>query len=205
MKLRRHAVSAHGRETPCATCRHTWAFRVPIWRLATLKVPQPRRPYRSPALQVPRKQHQGNYIRTLRHLEEAEVAEEDRQEQRDGRGATDSREHARHAARADRCARQLAAVLPSLLWQRMLLNLLWSSCSKCGTSAATRWSSSVTPQRSSWRYRSPVEAPRGPENIYRRLSSPASGNLQDPRSARGSASSDPRGTLATGRACHPRA
>ena len=160
MKLRRHAVSAHGRETPCATCRHTWAFRVPIWRLATLKVPQPRRPCRSPALQAPRKAHQGNYIRTLRHLEEAEVAEEDRQEQRDGRGATDSREHARHAARADRCARQLAAVLPSLLWQRMLLNLLWSSCSKSGTSAANRWRSSITPQKSSWRYRSPVEAPR---------------------------------------------
>ena len=42
----------------------------------------------------------------------------------------------------------------------MLLNLLWISCSKCGTSAAIRWSSSVTPQRSSWRYRSPVEAPQ---------------------------------------------
>ena len=51
-------------------------------------------------------------------------------------------------------------MLPSLLWQRMLLNLLWSSCSKSGTSAANRWRSSITPQKSSWRYRSPVEAPR---------------------------------------------
>ena len=115
MKLRRHAVSAHGRETPCATCRHTWAFRVPIWRLATLKVPQPRRPYRTPALQVPRKQHQGNYIRTLRHLEEAEVAEEDQRKQRDGRGATDSRVHVLDGAKSIYAAVDSVATLKGRL------------------------------------------------------------------------------------------
>ena len=62
--------------------------------------PQPRRPYRSPALQAPRKQQKGNYIRTLRHLEKAEVAEEDRREQRDGRRATDSREHVLDGAKS---------------------------------------------------------------------------------------------------------
>ena len=79
---------------------HSDAFIAQGPALLTDPRPQPRRPYRSPALQAPRKQHQGNYIRTLRHLEEAEVAEEDRQEQRDGRGATDSREHVLDGAKS---------------------------------------------------------------------------------------------------------